>query len=365
MNGLSAPFGVYVHIPFCVHRCGYCAFATWSDRHHLESEYLDALEQDIRDAASLGMPVASSIFVGGGTPSLVSPDRLSAVISSIPRHEGAEVTVECNPDDVSVDLLSEFQSAGVNRISLGVQSTIPHVLASLDRSHDVRNVQTAVESIRSVGMSSFNLDLIYGTAGESVDEWRSCLAELIDYDPPHISAYALTVEPGTPLADQHERHPDDDDQADKYVVADEMLSAAGLENYEVSNWALPGHECRHNLLYWRQQNYRGFGCAAHSHENGRRWWNVRTPDRYISSIRNGVSVEAASEDLEPETREFERLELQLRLREGVPRQSLDGEALQGLVDLVDDRWVLTRDGRLMANEISTRLIVSPTVAGDD
>jgi putative oxygen-independent coproporphyrinogen III oxidase len=362
---VSTPFGVYVHIPFCVHRCGYCAFATWSDRHHLESEYLDALEHDIRRSVVNGMPPASSIFVGGGTPSLVSPERLSAVIASIPCQAGAEITVECNPDDVNVDLLSEFQSAGVNRVSLGVQSTIPHVLASLDRTHDVEHVQTAVECIRSVGLPSFNLDLIYGTSGETVDEWQSCLAELLDYNPPHISAYALTVEPGTPLADQHERHPDDDDQADKYVVADEMLSAAGLANYEVSNWAMPGHECRHNLLYWRQQNYRGFGCAAHSHEDGRRWWNIRTPDRYISSVRDGGNVEAASEVLDQETREFERLELRLRLREGVPRQSLDGEALTGLVELIDDHWVLTRDGRLMANEISTRLIVSPTVARDD
>jgi len=361
---LSTPFGVYVHIPFCVHRCGYCAFATWSDRHHLEAEYLDALEQDIRLSVANGMPPASSVFVGGGTPSLVSPDRLSAVIASIPCQAGVEITVECNPDDVSIDLLGELKSAGVNRISLGVQSTIPHVLTSLDRTHDVKNVQSAVECIRSVGLRSFNLDLIYGTSGETVDEWRSCLAELLDYNPPHISAYALTVEPGTPLADQHERHPDDDDQADKYVLADEMLSAAGLANYEVSNWAMSGHECRHNLLYWRQQNYYGFGCAAHSHENGRRWWNVRTPDRYISSVRDGVSVEAACEDLDVETREFERLELQLRLREGVPRQSLDGESLEGLVELVNDRWVLTQRGRLMANEISTRLIVSPTVAGD-
>jgi coproporphyrinogen III oxidase-like Fe-S oxidoreductase len=261
--------------------------------------------------------------------------------------------------------LHELCAAGVNRISLGVQSTIPHVLTSLDRTHDVENVQRAVECIRSVGISTFNLDLIYGTAGETVDEWRSCLTELLEHHPPHISAYALTVEPGTPLADQHERHPDDDDQADKYVVADEVLSSAGLANYEVSNWASPGHECRHNLLYWRQGNYRGFGCAAHSHEDGRRWWNVRTPDRYIALVNDGASVEAASETLDADTRVFEELELQLRLREGVPREALDGDVLNGLVELRDDRWVLTRNGRLMANEISTRLIVPPTVAGDD
>ena len=361
----SDHFGVYLHIPFCAHRCGYCAFATWSDRHHLESAYLEAVETDIERAVQEGMPPASSIFVGGGTPSLVSADRLASAISSIPRHEGAEITVECNPDDVTSERLHELCAAGVNRISLGVQSTIPHVLTSLDRTHDVENVQRAVECIRLVGISTFNLDLIYGTAGETVDEWRSCLTELLEHHPPHISAYALTVEPGTPLADQHERHPDDDDQADKYVVADEVLSSAGLANYEVSNWASPGHECRHNLLYWRQGNYRGFGCAAHSHEDGRRWWNVRTPDRYIALVNDGASVEAASETLDADTRVFEELELQLRLREGVPRKALDGDVLDGLVELRDDRWVLTRNGRLMANEISTRLIVPPTVAGGD
>ena len=360
----SSAYGAYIHIPFCVHRCGYCAFATWSDRHHLEADYLDALRVDIGRAVAAGMPQVSSIFVGGGTPSLVSPDRLAAVIASVPRHEGAEITVECNPDDVSAELLDEFCRAGVNRISLGVQSTIPHVLASLDRTHDVENVQTAVDCIRSAGIRSFNLDLIYGTAGESVEEWRECLGELLSYDPPHISAYALTVEPGTPLSDQHDRHPDDDDQADKYVIADEMLSAAGLSNYEVSNWARPGHECQHNLLYWQQGNYRGFGCAAHSHENGRRWWNVRTPDRYIAMVGEGAAVEAASEELDAETRAFERLELQLRLREGVPRAALNGDLLDGLVELVNDRWVLTQHGRLMANDISTRLIISPTVAQD-
>jgi oxygen-independent coproporphyrinogen-3 oxidase len=170
-----------------------------------------------------------------------------------------------------------------------------------------------------------------------------------------VSAYALTIEAGTPLASQPERHPDDDDQADKYEVVDDLLTAAGLANYEISNWAQAGHECRHNLLYWRQEDYRGFGCAAHSHAAGRRWWNVRTPDRYIDLVNEGRSTEAAGETLDAASRRFERYELMLRMRDGVPLDALDGDALPGLVEHVGDRWVLTRPGRLLANEIATRL----------
>ena len=184
-------------------------------------------------------------------------------------------------------------------------------------------------AIRDAGMPTFNLDLIYGAAGESLADWTTTVESVLALEPPHVSAYALTIEPGTPLAAQPDRHPDDDDQADKYELVDSLLAGAGMENYEISNWATPGHECRHNLLYWRQQNYRGFGCAAHSHEDGRRWWNVRTPDRYIELVRAGASTEAAGETLDAPTREFERLELMLRMRDGVPLDALDGEALAG------------------------------------
>jgi putative oxygen-independent coproporphyrinogen III oxidase len=349
------PFGVYIHIPFCASKCDYCAFATWTDRHHLTDAYLDALRTEITRAVGDGMPVATSVFVGGGTPSMVDPAALAGVIAAVPVVEGAEITVECNPDDVTPDLLRAYRDGGVNRVSLGVQSMVGHVLGSLGRRHDQRNVTAAVDAIRAVELPSFNLDVIYGAAGETLAEWEATLAAVLALEPPHVSAYALTVEPGTPLAGQPERHPDDDDQADKYELADTMLTAAGLVNYEVSNWAVAGHECRHNLLYWRQQDYRGFGCAAHSHRDGRRWWNVRTPDRYIELVRAGASTEAASETLDDATRRFERLELQLRMRDGVPVEALDGDELDGLVERHDDRWVLTRSGRLLANEISLRL----------
>jgi oxygen-independent coproporphyrinogen-3 oxidase len=349
------PFGVYVHIPFCRAKCDYCAFATWTDRHHLTDAYVAAIVAELRGAVDGGMPIASSVFVGGGTPSMIGADLLVSILASIPTTAGAEVTVECNPDDVTSELMRAYVTAGVNRVSLGVQSMASHVLGSLGRTHDRRNVERAVAAIGDAGLPTFNLDLIYGAAGETLADWRSTVEAVLALEPPHVSAYALTIEAGTPLASQPDRHPDDDDQADKYETVDALLSDAGLENYEISNWARPGHECRHNLLYWRQQNYRGFGCAAHSHQDGRRWWNVRTPDRYIDLVAAGESTEAAGETLDDPTRDFERLELTLRMRDGVPLESLDGEALPGLVERRDDRWVLTRQGRLMANAVSLHL----------
>ena len=351
----AEPFGVYLHIPFCASRCDYCAFATWTDRHHLTEPYLAAVRADIERAVAAGMPVATSIFVGGGTPSMVPGDELAAVVAAVPIVPGAEITVECNPDDVTAELIDTYAAAGVNRVSIGVQSMASHVLGTLGRHHDQRNVERAVAAVREVGLASFNLDLIYGAAGESVADWEATLRSVLALEPPHVSAYGLTVEPGTPLAAQPDRHPDDDDQADKYDVADTLLTEAGLANYEISNWARPGHECRHNLLYWRQQDYRGFGCAAHSHRAGRRWWNVRTPDRYIELVGAGAPTEAAGETLDTATRAFEKLELELRMRDGVPLEALDGDALPGLVERRRDRWVLTRAGRLMQNEISLRL----------
>jgi oxygen-independent coproporphyrinogen-3 oxidase len=352
-------FGIYVHIPFCSRRCDYCAFATWTDRHHLQQRYLRALVTDIGRAE---MPAVTSVFVGGGTPTLVDPALLAEVLRAIPVAAGAEVTVECNPDDVDVSLMAIYAAAGVNRVSIGVQSMVPHVLQSLGRSHDPANVERAVEAVRLAGIPTFNLDLIYGGAGETLADWRTSLQRALALEPFHVSAYALTVEAGTPLFDQPERHPDDDDLADKYEAADDALSAVGLANYEVSNWARPGHECRHNVLYWEQGDYLGFGSAAHSHRAGRRFWNLRTPERYIAAVESGESTEAAGETLDDDTRRIEGLQLALRMRDGVPAAALDIAALdmEGLDDLVDvdpegGRVRLTRRGRLLANEVSLRL----------
>jgi len=318
------PFGVYVHIPFCTSRCDYCAFATWTDRHHLQHQYLDALRSDIERA---GLPPVTSVFVGGGTPTLVDPHGLARVLQAIPTVAGAEVTVECNPDDVTHDVMGVYAAAGVNRVSIGVQSMVPAVLASLGRSHQPENVVRAVGAVRAAGISTFNLDLIYGAAGESLADWRTTVEQALALEPPHVSAYALTVEAGTPLFDEPARHPDDDDLADKYELADDLLVAAGRPNYEVSNWAMPGHECRHNILYWQQGDYRGFGSAAHSHAAGRRWWNLRTPERYIAAVEADSSTEAAGESLDAETQRVEGLQLALRMRSGVPAETLDLDGL--------------------------------------
>lgn len=352
---MNQPFGVYVHIPFCAKRCDYCAFATWTDRMHLVDDYVEAVRTEIRRAVTAGMPTATSIFVGGGTPSLLPGPQLGHLLDEIPRTADAEVTIECNPDTVTAELLSAYVDHGVDRVSLGVQSMVPHVLGALGRTHDPDNVARSVALVRASGLRTFNLDLIYGAVGETPDDWARTLAAVVALDPPHVSAYGLTVEPGTPLADTPERHPDDDDQAGKYEQADDALAAAGLANYEISNWARPGHECRHNLLYWAQGDYLGFGCAAHSHRAGRRWWNVRTPDRYVALVGAGEPTEAAGESLDVPTRTFERLELALRTRDGVPADALDAEGLEGLVEARGTRVVLTRAGRLVANEIALRL----------
>lgn len=349
-------FGVYVHIPFCRHRCDYCAFATFTDKDHIISSYLEALAREIDTASDV--PPATSIFVGGGTPTRVPAADLATVISRIRCEPDAEVTIECNPDDLTVDMCEMYAAAGVNRLSIGVQSMRQHVLASLGRTHDPDNVRRAVEAARTGGIANVNLDIIYGAHGESVDDWAATVRGVIELEPDHVSAYGLTVEAGTPLADDPDRHPDDDVQAEMYECVDEMLSAAGFANYEVSNWARPGRESLHNFTYWLQGDYRGFGSAAHSHRRGRRWWNVRTPERYIDIMRDHGVAESASETLDVEQQRIEALQLILRTRLGVPVDAFapsDLSAFDGLVVIEGNRARLTRAGRLLANEVSMRL----------
>ena len=355
-------FGVYVHIPFCTRRCDYCAFATWTDRHYLTDAYVRACRTEIERA---GLPRATSVFVGGGTPSLVPAPLLVGLLGDIDRHTSAEVTVECNPETVTPLLIDTLLAAGVTRLSFGVQSMAPHVLRGLGRVHDRDAAVRAAQLAVAAGVPTWNVDLIFGGCGERDVDWRSTLDQVLTLDPPHVSAYALTVEPGTPLAADRARHPDDDVLADRYLVADEVLTAAGRCNYEISNWARPGHECRHNLLYWEQGDYRGIGCAAHSHEHGTRWWNVRTPERYIGAIVAGRSPVAGREVLGAEVRAREALELSLRTRAGVPATAVtDLETLveAGLVTAGGGRAVLTPRGRLVANEVAVRLTEAPESA---
>jgi oxygen-independent coproporphyrinogen-3 oxidase len=353
----DAGFGVYVHIPFCRRRCDYCAFATWADRPHLMGDYAAACRTELL-RTSPELPAVTSVFFGGGTPSLLPAEMLVSVLDAIERVPGAEVTVECNPETVSPQTLATYRRGGVTRLSFGVQSMVAGVLASLGREHDPSSVRRAVAWAREAGFTSFNLDLIFGAAGETDDDWRRTLDEVLALEPPHVSAYALTVEPGTPLAADPARHPDDDTQAARYLQADAVLTGAGLLSYEISNWARPGFECRHNLLYWSQGDYRGIGCAAHSHRAGRRWWNVRTPERYIAAIAEGRSPEASSEVLDGGTRALERLQLALRTRGGVEAAALPpSPELDSLVWRRHGRAGLTAEGRLLANEVAARLVV--------
>jgi oxygen-independent coproporphyrinogen-3 oxidase len=313
------------------------------------------------------MRPATSVYFGGGTPSLLAPEQLAPILSAIPRCPDAEVTVECNPETVDAGLLSGYRDVGVTRLSFGVQSMVPRVLVALGRLHDVPAVQRAVAAAAAAGFAgSYSVDLIFGAAGEDMADWVASVVGVLQLDPPpdHVSAYGLTVEAGTPLARDPDRHPDADDQADKYLVADDLLSAAGLTWYELSNWARPGAECRHNQLYWSRGEYLGVGCSAHSHAltagGARRWWNVRTPERYIRLIDGGQSPEAAGENLDDATCRVEALQLALRTREGVPDTALaawDADpALAGLVaPATPGRLALTRRGRLLANEVALRL----------
>ena len=362
-KAVTRRFGVYVHIPFCARRCDYCAFATWTDRHHLMHDYAQACMTELGRAV---LAPATSVFFGGGTPSLLPAADLAGVLGAVERAVGAEVTVECNPDTVTDGLLAAYRATGVTRISLGVQSMVPHVLRGLGRSHDPANVERAVAAVRRHGFQTFNVDLIMGGAGETDDDWRRTLDAVLALEPPHVSAYALTVEQGTLLAADPDRHPDDDTQAERYRVADTVLEGSGLHWYEISNWARPGHECRHNELTWDQGDYRGIGCAAHSHDRGRRWWNVRTPERYLAAVGAGRDPTAGAEVLDPGRRADEALMLALRTRSGVPADALPAEdpALEGLVERCPDRpdrAVLTVRGRLLANEVALRLGPSPPV----
>ncbi|MCL6092155.1 MAG: radical SAM family heme chaperone HemW, partial [Actinobacteria bacterium] len=269
---MREPFGVYVHIPFCQHRCDYCAFATWVGREAIWERYVGACTKEV--AARLQAPrrSATSAFFGGGTPSLLPASLLLEVLSALKDACGlasdAEVTVECNPETVTASKLAAYRQAGVARLSFGAQSMVPHVLGSLGRQHRPSALRRAVELAGEAGFAgAYNVDLIFGAAGESLADWNETLVSVLSLSPPpvHVSAYALSVEAGTPLSKDMARYPDDDDQADKYALADAVLGAEGFEWYEISNWALPGAECAHNQLYWSQGEYAGIGCAAHSH----------------------------------------------------------------------------------------------------
>jgi oxygen-independent coproporphyrinogen-3 oxidase len=382
------PFGVYVHVPFCVVRCGYCDFNTYTVADlgtaagvpgASRTTYAGAAVEEVRLARRvLGEPApVETVFFGGGTPTLLSPADLGAVLSAIDEElglvPGAEVTTEANPDSVTEADLVALREAGFTRISFGMQSAVDHVLAVLDRTHDPARVPDVVAWARAAGFDQVSLDLIYGTPGESLADWEASLDAALACAPDHVSAYSLIVEDGTALARRVRRGelpmPDEDDLADKYAVADARLTAAGLGWYEVSNWArgLPEStvaQCRHNLLYWTGADWWGVGPGAHSHVGGVRWWNVRHPATYAERIAAGVSPARERELLDAETRRVERVMLELRLLGGLPlsvlddagRAAVDGQVARGLATLEGDRLVLTAEGRLLGDAVVRDLL---------
>jgi oxygen-independent coproporphyrinogen-3 oxidase len=379
--------GVYAHVPFCRVRCGYCDFTTYTsvelgpDAGATRQGYVDAVlaEADLAtavlDRAGLPPRPAATVFVGGGTPTELSPGDLVRLVHGIRERfglmPGAEITVEANPDSVTPAMLVALAAAGVTRLSVGMQSAVPHVLTTLDRTHDPARVPEVVRWARDAGLT-VSLDLIYGTPGESPTDWRSSLTAALDMQPDHVSAYSLTVEPGTRLAARVRRgevgEPDEDDQADKYELADDLLTAAGYAWYEISSWARePGFACRHNLGYWRGDDWWGLGPGAHSHVGGVRWWNVRHPRAWVRAVRAGLSPAEAREVLSPAARRFERVMLGSRLAEGLPLTALGeggGSAVRDLVShgLADataargGRVIPTRRGRLLADVVTRRLV---------
>ncbi|MDO4254617.1 MAG: radical SAM family heme chaperone HemW [Kocuria sp.] len=382
---------LYVHVPFCSVRCGYCDFNTYTAQElgtqvSQAAYYLDA-EREIRFAASVletsGAPhrQLSTVFFGGGTPTrLASADLVSILATArdvFGIHETAEVTTEANPDSVSAEDLRMLAAGGFTRVSFGMQSAVAHVLATLERTHDPVNVATAVRWAAEAGLS-VSVDLIYGTPGESLADWERSLTEALSYNPDHISAYSLIIEGGAKMAAAVRRAEipdvDPDDQAEKYELADSLLKSAGYQWYEISNWSRTAHgrtaeqnRSRHNLAYWHNQDWWGVGPGAHSHIGGVRWWNRKHPVPYANALRAGQSPAIGRETLDASTQHFERIMLETRTVDGLPIEALDTAGRHEVGALVADgllegreaingKVVLTLRGRLLGDTVVRRLL---------
>jgi putative oxygen-independent coproporphyrinogen III oxidase len=365
------PLGIYIHVPFCAARCGYCDFNTYvPEGPDQQRQFIAGAIAEIAFArAELGDRPVSTIFIGGGTPTLLgAPDLIAlrgAVAERFDLDDDVEITAEANPESVDAATFTALAEAGFTRASIGMQSVAPHVLATLDRVHSAGRAVAAAREAREAGFAHVSLDLIYGTPGERDADWEASLDAALSAEPDHVSAYALTVEPGTALAAAVRRGrlpaPDDDVQARRFTVADERLSAAGLEWYEIASWATgPGAHCRHNIGYWRSSDWWGIGPGAHSHIAGKRWWNVRRPAAYAERLHQGRSPAAGSETLSPEQRALEAVMLGLRTREGLELSQLtpaglieaERQAERGRLVLGADRVWLTPTGRLFADAVA-------------
>ena len=376
----------YIHIPYCVKRCGYCDFNTYTPAElqlsegltQISNSYIDLLVKEIEFARNqVGeSAIVPSIFFGGGTPSLMEASDIKRVITAISKQFKldpiAEVTLETNPDTVTKEKLKQFYDAGVNRISFGMQSSVLHVLKTLDRTHNPENLPQVTKWANEVGFKEISVDLIYGTPGESRQDWQQSIDSALALPITHISAYALIVEEGTKLAAQIKRgeiaKPDDDLTAEKYIMADKAFTAAGFNWYELSNWAKPNSQSKHNLAYWLGHNWWGAGPGAHSHINGKRFWNVKHPNLYKQKIQANETVVLDSEILESSQIESERLMLSIRLPQGVEKNTLNNQQILELTDYVnsghldEENWnlgraTLTLDGRLIADRIVREILL--------
>jgi putative oxygen-independent coproporphyrinogen III oxidase len=371
-------FGVYVHIPFCRHRCHYCDFNTYEGQDALHAGYVSALVREIERCPG-DLPRASSVFFGGGTPTLLPAAALARILDAVRNRVGldpdAEVTIEANPETVDERVFASLLEAGFERVSIGIQSLAPHVLHALGREHSAQRALGALRAARRAGVADVNADLIYGSGWEAPEDWRRSLEGVIAEAPDHVSAYALTVEEGTPLATlvRTGRAPgvDPDVQADRYETAGALLDAAGYSRYEISNWARLGRASRHNVLYWSAGNYLGFGAGAHAHIDGRRSWTVRLPRDFIAAVDRGAPTEEGAERLSPDDRAGEALMLGLRLVSGVNLEGFRGrfgrlsESRAAILDELESLglvsrtqgWLRLAEGTaLVANEVLCRLL---------
>jgi oxygen-independent coproporphyrinogen-3 oxidase len=383
---MTRPLSFYIHIPYCVKRCGYCDFNTYtpgelkpgSDIAQVSNGYIDLLIHEgkiARSEVKTTKPI-ETIFFGGGTPTLMEPADLGRVLKSLEADFGfasdIEITIEANPDTVSKEKLADLREVGINRISFGMQSAVPHVLAVLDRTHNPENVIKATTWAREVGFEQVSADLIYGAPGESLKDWETTIDAALALPITHISAYALIVESGTKLAAQVKRGeviiPEDDQTADKYLMADEKFRKAGFNWYELSNWSKPEGECRHNMAYWEGADWWGLGPGAHSHLNGKRFWNVKHPTAYRERLEANQSPIMDSEQLTLEEMENERVMLEIRLPRGLEKSSLTSASLARLESYLtggqisQEQWdqgriSLTISGRLMADRIVREILL--------
>lgn len=370
----------YVHVPFCRVRCGYCDFNTYTATELTgvsQTTYVGELEKEISlsdqilERALISRRPLSSVFFGGGTPTLLPASDLVRVLDTLREHHGivtgAEITTEANPDTLTPDYVEKLARAGFTRVSIGMQSAVPSVLATLDRTHNPESLAPAVAAVQAAGLE-VSVDLIYGTPGETLSQWRESLEEAISLDTGHISAYALIVEAGTALERRIRRGeltvPDDDLEADMYELADELLGAAGFEWYEVSNWSRTlSQRSVHNLAYWQGQDWWGYGPGAHSHIGGTRWWNVKHPAAYAQRLALGNSPAAGWEQPDEEAVELERILLGSRIREGISTRGIPLETVaqlssDGLIDSAaasNGRLILTLAGRLRADDVVRRV----------